>query len=178
MKNIIPALLIALSILTVSCGQKERHSNDGKVAETETVDISIEFKYAFDDTFKLYYSKDIKSPIDGSLMMTQPVHASKNFEKVTFTFPLGDYPRVIRLDVGNKQEAEVIEIKSIKITHGSNVLDESDWITTKNWSPNESLILDEKTNSYKIVPVNGVKGPVFMSNIVVQEKLNNYFRNK
>ena len=59
------------------------------------------------------------------------------------------------------------------------MIDNSDWINTRNWSPNESLVVDAKSpNLYKIVPVDGKKGPVFMSNIVVNEKLDKYFRGK
>ena len=171
MKNLIIPILFTLSLLTFSCGKKENATQEEEKPEMETVDMTVKFKYAHDDTFKVYYTKDVKAPIDGSLMMTLPVHASKDFQEVTFVFPLGDYPKVIRIDVGNNQEAMNIEIKDIKIMHGDNVIDDSDWTTTKNWSPNESLIFEEQSNSYKIVPINGIKGPVFMSNITIQEKI-------
>lgn len=173
MKNLIIPILFTLSLLTFSCGKKQEE----KKLEPETVDMTVKFKYAHEDTFKVYYTKDSKAPIDGSLMMTLPVHASKDFQEVTFVFPLGDFPKVIRLDVGNNQEATNIEIKDIKIMQGDNVIDDSDWITTKNWSPNESLLSEENPNSYKIIPINGTKGPVFMSNITIQEKLEKLLKN-
>ena len=177
MKKLFIITFLTFSVFLFSCGKKEKSKDDKKKPELETVDMTVKFKYAYEDTFKVYYTKDSKSPIDGSLMMTLPVHPNKDFQELTFVFPLGDYPKVIRLDVGNKQEAQDIEIQSIKITQGDKTLDDSDWVTTKNWSPNESLVLDKKTNIYKIVSVNGSKGPVFMSNVVMTEKLEKYFNN-
>lgn len=176
--NFIP-VLVGLLFLTFSCGKSEKENEDQKKPETNPVELTIEHKYFLNDTFKIYYSKDINAPIDGTTEMTTQVMGTDGFQKTTFVLPIGDYPKVIRLDVGNNQDAESIEIKSIQITHGDAIIDNSDWITTTNWSPNNSLIVDAKSpNIYKIVPVDGKKGPVFMSNIVVNEKLDKYFRGK
>lgn len=174
MKKIIIPVFLSLLVLT-SCG-KEKEETVEKAAPKE-VELTVKVKYTFNDTFKVFYSKNINAPVD--IEMNVPVMASEDFQDVVFTFPMGEYPKAIRLDVGNNQEADLIEVKNITITHGDYVIDNSDWINIINWSPNESLIVDAKSpNLYKIVPVNGVKGPVFMSNIVVNEKMNSYFKNK
>lgn len=176
--NFIP-VLVGLLFLTFSCGKSEKENEDQKKPETNPVELTIEHKYLLNDTFKIYYSKDINAPIDGTFEMTTQVIGTDGFQKTTFVLPIGDYPKVIRLDVGNNQDAESIEIKGIQITHGDAIIDNSDWVTTTNWSPNTSLVVDPKSpNIYKIVPVDGKKGPVFMSNIVVNEKLDKYFRGK
>ncbi|MEL1246964.1 hypothetical protein [Flavobacterium helocola] len=176
--NFIPSL-VCLLFLTFSCGKSEKDNEDQNKPETNPVELTIEHKYLLNDTFKIFYSKDINTPIDGSTEMTTQVIGTDGFQKTTFVLPIGDYPKVIRLDVGNNQDAESIEIKGIQITHGDAIIDNSDWITTTNWSPNTSLVVDTKSpNIYKIVPVDGKKGPVFMSNIVVNEKLDKYFRGK
>jgi hypothetical protein len=177
--NFIP-VLVGLLFLTFSCGKSEKDKEDEKRPETNPVELTIEHKYLLNDTFKIFYSKDINAPIDGTTEIRSEVLGTDGFQKTTFVLPIGDYPRVIRLDVGGyNQDAETIEIKSIQITHGDAMIDNSDWINTRNWSPNESLVVDAKSpNLYKIVPVDGKKGPVFMSNIVVNEKLDKYFRGK
>jgi|LakMenEpi03Aug12_release.lakeMendotaPanAssembly.Ray.scaffolds.fasta_scaffold568505_2 hypothetical protein len=176
--NFIP-VVVGLLFLTFSCGKNEKDKEDEKKTETNPVELTIEHKYLLNDTFKIYYSKDINAPIDGTNEMTTQVVGTDGFQKTTFVFPIGDYPRVIRLDVGNNQEAESIEIKSIQITHGDVVIDNSDWVNTINWSPNNSLVVDTKfPNVYKIVPLDGKKGPVFMSNIIVNEKLEKHFKQR
>ncbi|WP_396160843.1 hypothetical protein [Flavobacterium sp.] len=175
MKNKILFLFVGL-LFVVSCGKEEKQENSNI---KNPVEITIEHKYSLNDTFKVFYSKDINAPIDGTSEMTTQVIGTDGFQKTTFVLPIGDYPKVIRLDVGNNQDAESIEIKGIQITHGDAIIDNSDWITTTNWAPNNSLVVDTKSpNMYKIVPVDGKKGPVFMSNIVVNEKLNKYFKGK
>ncbi len=174
----IPVLLTFLLVF-ISCGKEKETAKEEEKPESEPVEMMVEYKYNFKDTFKVYYSTDSKKAIDGSLMLTMPIEATNEFQKTTFIFPLGEFPRIIRFDCGNNQEADKIEIKNISITHGDNVLDNSDWVTTTNWSPNQSLKVDEKLpNTYAIVPVDGVKGPVFMSNVVAQEKLDKYFNAK
>jgi hypothetical protein len=179
MKTNFITVLVGLLFLTFSCGKSEKDNEDQKKPETNPVELTIEHKYLLNDTFKIYYSKDINAPIDGTTEMTTQVIGTDGFQKTTFVLPIGDYPKVIRLDVGNNQDAESIEIKGIQITHGDAIIDNSDWVATTNWSPNTSLVVDAKSpNIYKIVPVDGKKGPVFMSNIVVNEKLDKYFRGK
>ncbi|WP_395052699.1 hypothetical protein [Flavobacterium sp.] len=178
MKKVIVPVLLVLCFLTFSCGSKEKKDDEVKVAENETVDMTIKFKYDKEDIFKVYYTKAENATIDGSLMMTLPVHPSNDYQEITFVFPIGDYPKLIRLDVGSNQEAKTIEIKNIKIQQGENVIDNSDWIKTQNWSPNESLVLNEKTKNYNITAVNGTKVPVFMSNIIIKDKMDKYFKSR
>jgi hypothetical protein len=175
-KVIIPSLLV-LCLLTFSCGSKENKKEDEKSIE-ETVDMTIKFKYNEEDIFKVYYTKNENAAISDSLMMTLPVHPSEKEQEMTFIFPVGDYPKLIRLDVGSNQKAESIEIKSIKISQGENVIDNSDWITTNNWSPNESLVLNDKSKDFKIVPINGVKVPVLMSNVIIKDKMDKYLKGR
>lgn len=174
MKKIFIPVFITLLLLT-SCGKEKKETIEK--TNPEEVELIVRLKYKFNDTFKIFYSKDINTPVN--IEMNVPVMASDDFQDVVFTFPIGEYPKAIRLDVGNNQDADIIEIKNIIITHGDYVIDNSDWVDTINWSPNGSLLVDTNSpNLYKIVPINGVKGPVFMSNIVVNEKMNNYFKDK
>ena len=182
MNSINRFVLLFLCLITiVSCGKKEESDGKKEVEINEPLIedliMTIEFKYGLEDTFKVYYSKE-NTTIDGSLLMEEPVYESTGYQKVNFIFPQGDFPKIIRLDVGNKQEAENIEIKSIIIKYGDKIIDKSDWVTTQNWSPNESLQYDEASKSYKIVAVNGQKTPVFISNIIIQEKLKNLLNKK
>jgi hypothetical protein len=174
-------LFLSIAFLT-SCGKEKTNKETDTTADfkTKNVDLTIEFKYAVEDEFKMYYTKYPNAPIDGSLLLTKKIMGSPDFQKVTFSFPHGDFPRVIRLDTGNNQESSSIEIKSITIMHGDNIIDKSDWVKTVNWSPNESLIQDENNpNLYKIVENNAkVKSPIFMSNVVLIEALNKYFKDK
>ncbi len=177
MKKILSVLV--LSLIFFSCGQKEKKEDVVSEKEnTETIDLVIEYKYDRADVFKVYYNKISNTPIDGSLMMTQNVQPSNDFQTTTFSFPQGVCPKGIRLDVGIQQDAEYIEIKSIKLVQGSNVIDNSDWINTINWSANECLVYEKENKRFKIVASNGLKSPVFMSNIVINEKLSKYFENK
>jgi hypothetical protein len=174
MKKIILPVFLSLLILT-SCGKEKKETVEK--ATPKKVELTVKAKYKFNDTFKIFYSEAINAPVD--IEMNVPVMEDGDFQDIVFTFPIGVYPKSIRLDVGNNQDADIIEIKNIIITHGDYIIDNSDWVNTINWSPNESLLVDAKSpNLYKIVTVNGVKSPVFMSNIVVNEKMNNYFKDK
>ena len=174
-KAFIPSL-IAFALLTFSCVNKEKKSPEALEPVNETVDMTVKFIYDKEDIFKVYYTKTADASIDGSLLLTLPVHASKSEQEITFVFPIGDAPKLIRLDVGSNQAAESIEIKNIKISHGDNIIDNSDWVTNTNWSPNESLIFDVNSKVYKIVAIKGTKSPVFMSNNVVKDEIANYFK--
>lgn len=178
MRKIFITTLVTFSVFLFSCGKKEKSNDSETKPELETLDMTIKFKYDHEDTFKVYYTKNSKAPIDGSLMMSLPVHPSKDFQELTFFFPVGENPKVIRLDVGSNQDAQSIEIKNIKITQGDIIIDNSDWISATNWSPNEFLVLDDKTKIYNIVPIKGIKSPVFMSNVVMTEKLEKHYNIK
>ncbi len=178
MKKLSIVFLIAFSVLNFSCGNKEKKIDEDLVPVNETIDMTVKFIYDKEDVFKVYYTKTENANIDGSLLLTLPVHASKNEQEITFVFPIGDEPKLIRLDVGSNQEAEFIQIKNITISHGDNIIDNSDWITNTNWSPNESLIFDANNKIYKILTIKGVKSPVLMSNSILQEKIANYFKKK
>jgi len=177
MKKILSALV--LSLIFFSCGQKDKKEDVSSEKEiTESIDMIVEYKYDKDDVFKVYYNTVTNTPMDGSLLLTNEVHPSSEFQTTTFSFPVGVCPKGIRLDVGNKQDAESITIKSIKIVQGDNVIDFSNWIDTINWSPNECLVYDKDAKVYKIVASNGLKSPVFMSNVIINEKLAKWFDNK
>ncbi len=169
--------MLMITVL-LSCGKDKSNETD-KIPTKEVVEMIVEHKYNFNDTFKVFYTTDSKKPIDGSAVIEMPVEATDSFQKTTFIFPAGEYPEVIRFDCGNNKDADFIEIKSIKIICRNDVLDYSDWGKTVNWTPSESLKSEkEKPNLFKIVAVNGVKGPLFMSNIIIQEKIEKYFSNK
>ena len=179
MKTKFIPVLFSILLAFVSCGKDEKDKEENKKSDSNTVELTIEYKYALEDTFKVFYSKDKNTPIDGSLEIAMQVFGADDFQKTTFVFPVGDFPKVIRLDVGNNQKAETIEIKNIKLTHGDVIIDNSDFINTMNWSSNESLSVDEKNKGlYKIIAIEGNKSPVFISNVVINEKLEKHFINK
>lgn len=178
MKKLILLLtIIVTSIFVISC-KDEKKKEEVKEVSNATVDMKVIFKYNEVDTFKVYYTKSKDANIDGSLMMTLPVNPSTADQELTFVFPVGDVPQLIRLDVGSNKNAKAIEIKNIKVSYDNEVIDNSDWITTVNWSPNENLVYDEKTKIHKIVAVNGIQSPVFMSNIILKDKIQKYFTDK
>ncbi len=179
MKTKFIPVLLSFLLVFISCGKDEKNKENDKKSESNTVELTVEYKYALNDTFKIFYTKDKNAPIDGSLEIAAQVFGAEDFQETTFVFPVGDFPKVIRLDLGNNQAAESIEIKNIKLTLGDVILDNSDFINTMNWSSNESLIVDEKNKGlYKIIAVQGKKSPILISNVVINEKLDKYFKGK
>ncbi len=173
----IPVLLTFLLVF-ISCGKDEKEKETDDKSDSKNFELTIKYKYNLNDTFKVFYSKDKNAPIDGSLEIAMQVFGADDFQETTFVFPTNDFPKVIRLDVGNNQDAESIEIKNIKLTHGDVIIDNSDFVNTMNWSSNESLVVDEKNKGlYKIVAQKGNKSPVFISNVVINEKLEKQFTN-
>ena len=149
--NQIPVLLTFLLVF-ISCGKDEKEKETDEKSDSKNFELTIKYKYNLNDTFKVFYSKDKNAPIDGSLEIAMQVFGADDFQETTFVFPTNDFPKVIRLDVGNNQDAESIEIKNIKLTHGDVIIDNSDFVNTMNWSSNESLVVDEKNKGlYKIV---------------------------
>jgi hypothetical protein len=173
-KNLcISTIFLLLNLLSTSCLNKGENSENQSYLQAELI---LEMIYPYPDKFLVYYTTDINAVIDGSTVIEKKVYGTNEMQKIVFKFPKGDFPRIIRLDVGKNQKAERIIIKNISIRYGEKNIDGDDGEFMKSWSPNNCLIYNEENFGYEIVPNEGKKEPVFMSNIKIQEELSAFFR--
>lgn len=176
-KQIIFCLAIFLFSFS-SCTNKDKKINSTEIDKKTDVqaELIVEMIYPYADKFLVFYTTDINADIDGSKVIEKMVFGTQNMQKIVFKFPKGDFPQLIRLDVGKNQNAQNITIKNISIKYGDKIIDGDDGVFMLNWSPNNCLSFNKETLSYNIIPNNGVKDPVFMSNTVIQEELLKMFQ--
>ncbi|WP_438964937.1 hypothetical protein [Flavobacterium sp.] len=172
MKIIKKLLLLSFSTFILACGKENPNKEEKNNSTTlENVELLIEFNYNTPDKFIVYYSTDLNEEIDGSKMIEKKVFGGNYMQKLNFNFPNGDLPKVIRLDVGKNQKAENIIIKNISIKYNNKIINGDDGLFIANWDCNKSIIFDEENLKYNIVPFEGKKDPVLISNVNLTEEL-------
>lgn len=173
MNTFLKSSFILLSLIAISCGSenKREKNQDNSEVQSKQVEMIVEFKSPANDKFNVFYTVAPNVEITGQYLMSKMTYGSTDFQKVIFKFPVGVVPYKIRLDVGVNQSVENLTIKNISLKYKDKVIDGDNGEFMKFWSPNTSLVYDEQNYIYKIVPVNGVKSPVFMANIDLEKKL-------
>lgn len=156
MKNLVYLVIL---LMLFSCNEKKNYK------------LIIELKTEHNNKFRVYYSKRPYQDIDGQNFIDKYVYSSTIMQKITYDFPEDIVPYKIRFDVGENQNIENIIIKNISVSYDNKVINGDDCMFMNYWSPNECLIFDNLNYYYKIVPSNGKKTPVFMSNIILEEKI-------
>lgn len=178
MNKFLKSSFILLSLIAFSCGSdnKEEKNQENSGTESKQVELIVEFKSPVNDRFKVFYTVAPNVEISGEYLINKLTYGSNDFQEVVFQFPVGAIPYKLRLDVGENQSVENLTIKNISLKYKDKVVDGDNGEFMKMWSPNSSLVYDEQNFVYKIVPVDGKKGPVFIANVDLEKELKK-FRN-
>lgn len=157
-------LYLFLVTVFISCNSTEKQEKD-------VFKLKMEFKSPLNDKFKIYYTILPYKDIDGQYFIDKYTYGSAQFQKIEFEFPKDVVPYKIRLDVGENQNIENLIIKNISVSYNNNIINGDEGLFMNYWSPNECLQYDKENFIYKIIPSNGKKSPVFMSNITLEEEI-------
>lgn len=144
---------------------------------TKDVTLILEFKNKVNDIFRVYYSDDPSLEITGENVLNKHVFTNGNeFQKVEFKFPLGEKPYKLRLDLGVNQASTEITIKNISVKYGDKIIDGNDGLFLNYWGANQSLSWDATNYFYNVVPVDGMKSPMLISNPDLNNELLNLYK--
>lgn len=155
-----------------SCSEKKENIEQVEINK-EPYSVTIEFKSNYNNVFRLFYSDSPDLEITGENLIEKYIFGSDDMQKVVFKLPQGEQAYKLRLDVGTNQKVDLLSIKNISISYNNKIIDGNDGLFMKYWNPNQSLIYDSSNFIYNVVPIDGVKSPMFMSN----ESLNNEILN-
>lgn len=156
--------LVVLTLL-VSCGSDEKDkTQDKKVATKDVVELIVEYKSPFNDKFEVYYTVTPGETIKGDYKLTNYVYGSDDMQKVIFTFPSGELPYTIRLDVGENQSADQITIKNISVKYKDKLIDGDSGKFMDYFNLFETIKYNKERFIYEFIPVNGKKDPFIYSN--------------
>ena len=165
-------LTALLTFFFYSCDSSKKEVKSTETNSTsDDVTLTIEAKFLLNDKFQIYYTKEPNVELSGEFFFDKYVYGSDQMQKVTFKFPKGVIPYKIRLDLGENNEQKNMSIKNIFISYKDNLINGDDGEFMSSWTPNESLIYNNKQFLYDIVLINGLHDPLLISNVNIEKKL-------
>jgi hypothetical protein len=177
-KNLTYLIITSLFLLGCSEEKKDSHSEDSnKKSATEEVIMLLEFKNNINDVFKVYYSDDPNLEITGENVISKTVfNRGNDFQTIKFKFPIGEKPYKLRIDLGLNQKSENITIKNISLLYKDKIIDGDDGAFLNYWGQNQSLVWDNENYFYKIIPFEGNKTPILISNQELNNQLLEFYK--
>lgn len=154
-----------------SCNEKKNTtvSNDEKAIQN-SLKVSMEIKVLEDDKLQLFYFEDSSQiNYEDEKRIAKSIKGKDHFQLVEFVLPENIIPSKFRIDVGENGFLSAVEIKNIKISYNTNLIDIENTVFDRFFETNIFLESSEKGLVRK--KINGRYDPFFVSKALLIKKM-------
>lgn len=165
--------IVFLLILTTSCNFKKNEfgAKDSQLDNDYALEIELQYKISNDDIFEVYYTNSDKENFSSKKILRNKVFGSKNYKKVSFQFPKGEFPNKIRLDLGENRKQNCVRIKNIKIKYREKEIIISRQLLPHFFVTNKYLEYNSSNGVFRSSIVNNGYDPFITSSALLRQKI-------
>lgn len=177
-KSIIVLVILLLSVKACKpenqSDKKDLSDSKSKAQELNDKDIfelEIKYKISKDDVFQVFYTNSDQENFSPKKTLRNKVSGSRDYTTVSFKLPKGEFPRKIRIDLGENKKQNRIAVENIQFRYNGKEINIEKELLPHFFVTNKFLDYNSSKGVFRSSIVNDRYDPFIISSALLIKKI-------